>query len=146
VRWIALHVLGLKRDSLTDVQWRRCEQRIGDLASGERRVQLLGFVPGIAALALIPLWIRLGSRTSLPWRVAFELTFGLCGAAYVYWLMGWRYRRHGFRALRELGLADVCARCGYDLSRQPQPEGRCPECGEPFSQFHPDRTWSTGPP
>ena len=128
---------------LSDAQWARFRKRLGDLSQRERWSVMLGMLPGVAAIALVPLWVRLATRATLPWRFAFELTFGICVLAFVYWLIRRRYRRHGWRALRELGFADVCAQCGYDLSRQTEAEGRCPECGEAFSQFHPDRTWST---
>lgn len=144
-RWVR-HILGVEELMLSDAQWARCRRRIGELSRADRWPAILVMIPGLAAMGLVPLWVRLATRASLPWRFAFELTFAVCALTYVYWLVRRRYRRHGWRALRELGYADVCARCGYDLSRHSDADGRCPECGEQFSQFHPDRTWSTGRP
>ena len=143
MKWLVRHWLGLERDALTDVQYARLKQRIGERSRHDHWANLLYLVPGLVALMMIPFWLNLAGRFSIVWRAASEAAFALCVLPYVYWLLRRRFTRHGWRVLRELGYADVCGRCGYNLSRHPQATGVCPECGEPFSQFQPDRTWST---
>ena len=131
---------------LTDVQWARYDKRVRELAGKHRWAQSLALIPGVLAIAAIPLWIRLQKQAPFPLVVAVQVSFALCGVFYALYLIRRNHLRYGPRALRELGLADICPRCAYDLSRQPEAEGRCPECGERFSQFHPDKTWSTDRP
>ena len=38
----------------------------------------------------------------------------------------------------------LCVRCAYDLSGL-EPEGRCPECGEPYTLEATARRWKGGP-
>lgn len=131
---------------LTGVQRAAYDKRVGELARNDRWGTLGTMLPGFVGVAAIPFWIKLQQHVPFPLQLAVQIAFGICCVIYALYLMRWKHRRHGSRALRELGLADICAKCGYDVSRQPEAEGICPECGERFSQFHLDRTVSTDPP
>jgi hypothetical protein len=144
VKWLACQVLGVGRASLNGERYQRLLARMNELSRNQRWTFWRTALPGAVALAMVPFWMLLARHFSFVWRFAFECTFALCVLAYVHWLLRSRYTRFGWRALRDLGYADVCGDCGYDLSRHPQPEGACPECGERFSQFHPAQTGSTG--
>jgi len=85
--------------------------------------------PGFAAILASSFWRHLARHWNIPWQLAFELTFALCGLALAFWLLKRRYQRFGRRAIRELGMADICAVCGYDLSGQQSNSPVCPECG-----------------
>jgi len=131
---------------LTQSQRTAYDKRVRELARNDRWGYATSILPGMVAIAAIPFWVRLQQHVSFPLQVGAQIAFGVCVFIYSVYLIRWKHLRHGARALRELGFADICARCGYDLSRQPDAEGRCPECGEAFSQFHPDKTSSTGQP
>lgn len=128
---------------LTGVQRAKYDARVTAMARGDRRSFLIALAPGWAAVAMIPVWISLQKRTTVPWQLAAQVIFALLVAAWAVWMIRWKHRRYGPRALRELGFADICPRCAYDLIHHVEPEGRCPECGESFTRFHPDETWST---
>jgi hypothetical protein len=131
---------------LSQAQRARYIRRVGELDRTDWRARWLAMVPGVAAVVTIPVWTRMQKHFSFPWQALFQMVFAACVMVYVFWLLRRRHRRFGPRVLRELGFDDICGRCAYDLSRSPQAEGRCPECGEPFSQFRPDRTWTTDQP
>jgi hypothetical protein len=128
---------------LTATQRARYDTRVRELAAKDRWGQLTSMLPGFAGIAAIPVWIALQKQVSFPIHLGAQVLYAIGVLIYALWLLRWKHLRHGPRALRELGFADVCAQCGYDLSRQPQPEGRCPECGEAFSRFLPDKTATT---
>lgn len=130
---------------LTAVQRARYDARVNDLARGDRWGLAASLLPGCAALGMIPVWLALQKRAAFPWQLTGQVIFALVVAVWVLWMIRWKHRRHGPRALRELGLADVCPHCAYDLSRQGEPEGRCPECGAMFTRFLPGKTGSTSP-
>lgn len=113
------------------------DQRVQELSRHDRWGWAMAMLPGSLAIAMIPFWIAIQKTRPLPWSLALQIVFALVVGAWVVWMTRWRHRRHGPRALRELGFADICPRCAYDLSRQSEPEGRCPECGESFTRFLP---------
>ncbi len=121
------------------------DQRVQELSRGDRWGWAIAMLPGALALGLIPVWIAIQKSRPLPWSLAAQIIFALMMGVWAVWMTRWRHRRHGPRALRELGLADVCPHCAYDLSRQGEPEGRCPECGAMFTRFLPGKTGSTSP-
>lgn len=131
---------------LTGVQRAAYDKRVLELARQDRLGSLAAMLPGFAGIVAIPFWIRLQKHVAFPLQLAAQIAFGIGCVIYALYLIRRKHLRFGPRALRELGLADICTRCAYDLSRHPEPEGRCPECGEAFTQFHPDRTWSTDQP
>lgn len=128
---------------LSQVQTLAYDRRVQELSRGDRWGWAAAMLPGALALGLIPVWIAIQKSRPLPWSLAAQIIFALVMSAWALWMTRWKHRRHGPRALRELGLADICPGCAYDLSAQPEPEGLCPECGEAFTRFHPDKTGST---
>lgn len=78
---------------------------------------MLDLLPSLAAILLIPLWVRLAKQFPVMWRFAFEGSFALCVVVYLHWLLRRRYTRHGWRALRDLGYAERVRA----LRLQPQP-------------------------
>jgi len=143
MRWLACHVLGVSRTDLPMARYIALRQRMAALGRTDRLGSALDMVPSVAAIVCIPIWVSAARHFPIAWRFAFEATFAVCIVVYIGWLLRRRYTRHGWQALRDLGYADVCARCGYDLSRQPHAEGRCSECGASFTRFRPAQTDAT---
>ena len=111
------------------------DTRVRELARADRLETLGAILPGFLAIAAVPLWVRLQQHVSFPLQLAVQVAFAGGIGIYVLYLLRRKHLRHGPRALRELGFADVCTKCGYDLHQQPQRVGRCPECGEPYAEF-----------
>lgn len=128
---------------LTGVQRLNYDLHVGALVDADRWSRMMTALPGLAALVVLVAWVWTQKRFPSPLHLVAQVFFGVFTAGYLVWLLRWRHRRYGPRALRELGFANVCPGCAYDLSGNPEHEGRCPECGESFTRFRPDETWST---
>lgn len=113
---------------LSDVQRAKVHKRVAELNAMRPWSNLIGLIPGLLPLLMIPVWMRWARFWSVPWRFAFELAFALCSVALVFWIIRRRYQRHAYRAVRELGF-DICPRCGYTLRGLGDDVQHCPECG-----------------
>jgi hypothetical protein len=122
---------------LSPAQLRDVADRVNQYASAAPFATLLNFIPGALPLLATPFWKHLQRIWSLPVYILFEVAFVFVVCALMYWIFQRRYRRFAWRAVRELGFADVCARCGYRLAGLPPDRTACPECGKYRGLFVP---------
>ena len=114
---------------LTPDQRTAVQKSVTEQAGRERGATLLRLAPGMLALLLIPVWQHLGRAYGTALNVVFQLAFVGTIMALIWWQFRRAYQKYARRAIRELGFADICARCGYDLSGRTEDPARCPECG-----------------
>ena len=114
---------------LSPAQLREVEDRVNQYAAAAPLATILNFIPGALPLLAIPFWQHLQRIWSLPVYILFEVAFVFVVCVLVYWILQRRYRRYAWRAVRELGFANVCGRCGYSLAGLPPERLTCPECG-----------------
>lgn len=114
--------------ALTANEARRLSVRVQRLASFERWATLLTMLPGYLPILAIPVLAR-SKSWALPWQIAVALVVAALGLLFSLWLRRRAYIRHARRAVRELGFADICPSCGYDLAHVAASTERCPECG-----------------
>jgi hypothetical protein len=135
VNWLLRNILA-DHIRLSPQQLQAVRHRARELAASEPLARLFQVLPGMLPLLAVPFWPKL--RTVMPFGlyIVLELAFAACVLGLVAWLMRRAYARYAYRAVRELGFADICPRCGYDWTGLATDIARCPECGrlrEPFS-------------
>jgi len=116
--------------ALTPAQLTAVNRLARQHAGRERWGWLVAMLPGALPLLAIPFWLRLRVHLHMGWYVACEVCFAIGILVLVALLIRRQFARHAWRAVRELGLADVCGRCGYSLTGRAANQQRCPECGE----------------
>jgi hypothetical protein len=121
---------------LTAAQRKAVHERVMTCQVQERWGNLARLVPGFLPLVMIPVWTRLARSWNVPWQAAFQTAFAIAGMFYLYWIFRRSYARHACRAIRELGFANICAHCGYNLEHgEVSDRPICPECGTPISSM-----------
>lgn len=134
MNWLLRSILG-DSVSLTPAQLKSVTQLARKHAANEKSAWLLSVLPGMLPLLAIPFWQRLRNHLPLGWYVACEVGFAVGVLALIGFLIRRQLARYAWRAVRELGLADVCGRCGYSLVGRATDQPRCPECGEAITPF-----------
>jgi hypothetical protein len=128
MNWLLRHVLE-DHIKLTPAQAEQVRRKVQEYASRERWARVRMYLPGALPLLAIPFWIQFRKTHPMPLYVLFELAFAGVIVWIVFWTMKRMYSRFSFRAVRELGFADICARCGYDFTGLDGAQIVCPECG-----------------
>src|SRR5262245_39772339 len=128
MRWLQYKVLD-EHIRLTPQQRKAVHNRVQVLFGMEWWSQFVRMGPGLVPLAMLPLLQKAAKNWSTWGQLWLSLGCVSLSLGAMIWMFRTMYRRHANRAVRELGLADICARCGYDLSGMPQGAKRCPECG-----------------
>jgi hypothetical protein len=128
MKWILRHILN-DDIRLSPEQLDAVRLRVSEYAARERLAWMRNILPGVVTVIAIQFWPQLRQTFSLGWYVAFEVTFSLTMLAIVFWLLKRTYARYAYRAVHELGLANICPRCGYDHTGLGEYELKCPECG-----------------
>ena len=136
MKWL-LRRLTRDQVELTPAQMRDVAHRAYQYAAGQPLAIVLNFLPGALPLLAIPFWKHLRQSWSLPVYILFEVAFVFVVCAAMYWILQRRYRRYAWRAIRELGFADVCGHCGYSFAGLPPERTGCPECGARRGLFTP---------
>ena len=134
MNWLLRHTLD-KHITLTPAQAEQVRRRVHAYASREKWARIRTVLPGALPLLAIPFWIQLRKSHPLPMYVLFEVAFALVIVWIVYWTLKRMYSRYAYRAVRELGFADICARCGYDFTGLAIDQKVCPECGWERDEF-----------
>lgn len=97
--------------------------------------------PGMVAVMAIAFWSHIASRWPLAWRIGAELLFVAVVLAILALVFRRMYVRYAWTAIRELGFADICAKCGYNFTGLPAEHKACPECNARRNLFTP-ADWS----
>ena len=134
---LLLHHLIDDHITLTPDQHKRIRQETMKRASAEPRANLLRLVPGMLPLLAIPFIKSIRARYGIVGDLIFEVLLVIIGLSIVYWLFRRAFIRHARSAIRDLGFADICPRCGYDLTNRATSPPRCPECGTTCDPFNP---------
>jgi hypothetical protein len=115
--------------TLTPAQLEQVKRKVREYANQDRWGWLRHFVPGFLPILAIPFWLRLRRSNPLPLYIAFEIAFTATILWWIFWNMKRTARRFAFRAVRDLGYADICPNCGYAFKGLPESQAECPECG-----------------
>ncbi len=94
----------------------------------EPRAAVLRFVPGLIPLVMIPFWLVIRRNSGLVASVVAEIGVTALVLVLIWAIFRRAYRSNARYVIRARGVADTCAKCGYDLRRR-ESDPCCPECG-----------------
>ena len=115
--------------SLTPAELEQVKKKVREYANQDRWGWLRHFLPGFLPIVAIPFWVRLRKTHPLPIYIVLEVAFAGVILWFVLWNLHRAAARHAFRAVRDLGFADICPRCGYNFKGISTSHLTCPECG-----------------